>query len=167
MARRKLPAAVLKGNTYSKSELEQLQRIEEEMLGFDDALDEVPEQLDDIGRIYYEYILNNLRETKIPICNLDKNTIILVADALSNIYKCQLDIKKRGLLVVKTERNGAENLAPNPSIKIMHDFENKYIQLSSQLGMTPSARSTLASMQLEQKAEDEDEVLNILKELKK
>lgn len=167
MARTKLPSAVLKGNTYSKSELDQLKRLEEEMMGSDDALDIIPEQLDDYGKVYYQYIVENLRSSKIPIANLDRSTITMVADCLSKIQQCNEYINEVGLVVEKTERNGAVNWVANPMIKTMHDYQAKYIQMSSTLGLTPSARSTLASMQLEQKAEDEDEVLNILKELKK
>ena len=162
MARNKLPASLQKGHTWSKEQLEQMDRLEQDMRGKDDVIEEVPEYLDDIAKIYYQFLVDNLRESKVPLSNLDKPTIEMVADALSKIYQCQLAIKEQGLVIKKYDKNGNENLAPNPHIKILHDYQNKYNQMASTLGLTPSSRSSLASMQIENKQEQEDPVLQIL-----
>lgn len=167
MARNKLPASLQRGHTWSKEDLEQMDRLEQEMRGKDDVIDEVPEHLDDIAKIYYQFLIENLKESKVPLSNLDKPTIEMVADALSKIYQCTLAIKEQGLVIKKYDKNGNENLAPNPHIKILHDYQNKYNQMASTLGLTPSSRSSLASMQIENKQEQEDPVLQILQELKK
>ena len=166
MARNKLPASLQKGHTWSKEQLEQMDRLEQEMRGKDDVIEEVPEYLDDIAKIYYQFLVDNLRESKVPLSNLDKPTIEMVADALSKIYQCQLEIKEKGLVTKKYDKNGNENLAPNPHIKILHDYQNKYNQMASTLGLTPSSRSSLASMQIESKQEKQDEVLSLIKSLK-
>ena len=166
MARTKLPAALQKGNTWSKEDLDKMDRLEREMIGSDDAIEEVPDHLDEYAKIYYQYIIENLKTSKIPLSNLDKPTIEMVADCLSKIYQCQIAIKEQGLTVKKTERNGAVNCVANPHIKIMHDYQAKFIQMSSQLGMTPSSRSSLASMQVESKVEEQDEVMQLIKSLK-
>ena len=166
MARTKLPAALQKGNTWSKEDLEKMDRLEREMIGSDDAIEEVPDHLDEYAKIYYQYIIENLKTSKIPLSNLDKPTIEMVADCLSKIYQCQIAIKEQGLTVEKTERNGAVTYVANPHIKIMHDYQAKFIQMSSQLGMTPSSRSSLASMQVESKVEEQDEVMQLIKSLK-
>ena len=75
MARTKLPATLQKGNTWSKEQLEELDKLEREMGGKDDIIEEVPEHLDEFGKVYYRYLVNNLRESKIPVSNLDKPTI--------------------------------------------------------------------------------------------
>ena len=54
----------------------------------------------------------------------------------------------------------------NPHIKIQHDYQAKFIQASSTLGLTPSARSTLASMQMDNREEEQDEVMQLIKSLK-
>ena len=46
MARTKLPASLQKGNTWSKEDLEKMDRLEREMIGSDDAIEEVPDHLD-------------------------------------------------------------------------------------------------------------------------
>ena len=166
MGRKKLPSALQKGHTWSKEDLEKIQRLEEEMRGKDDIIDEVPEHLDDIAQIYYSFLIENLKESKISLSNLDKPTIEMVADALSKIYQCTLAIKEQGLVIKKYDKNGNENLVANPHIKIMHDYQNKFNQMASTLGLTPSSRSSLASMQIESKQEEQDEVLNLIKSLK-
>lgn len=166
MARNKLPASLQKGHTWSKEQLEQMDRLEQEMRGKDDVIDEVPEHLDDIAKIYYQFLIENLKESKVPLSNLDKPTIEMVADALSKIYQCTLAIKEQGLVIKKYDKNGNENLVANPHIKIMHDYQNKFNQMASTLGLTPSSRSSLASMQIENKVEEQDEVLNLIKSLK-
>ena len=143
-----------------------MDRLEREMIGSDDAIEEVPDHLDEYAKIYYQYIIENLKTSKIPLSNLDKPTIEMVADCLSKVYQCQIAIKEQGLTVEKTERNGAVNHVANPHIKIMHDYQAKFIQMSSQLGMTPSSRSSLASMQVESKVEEQDEVMQLIKSLK-
>lgn len=166
MGRAKLPASLQKGNTWSKEQLQQLDALEQEMRGKDDVVDEVPEHLDDFAKVYYGYLIDNLKESKIPISNLDKPMIEMTADCLSKIYQCQVAIKEQGLVVRKVDRGGNESLAPNPHIKIQHDYQAKFIQASSTLGLTPSARSTLASMQMDNREEEQDEVINLIKSLK-
>ena len=61
MARTKLPASLQKGNTWSKEDLEKMDRLEREMIGSDDAIEEVPEHLDEYAKIYYQYIIENLK----------------------------------------------------------------------------------------------------------
>ena len=171
MARTKLPATLQKGNTWSKEQLEELDKLEREMGGKDDIIEEVPEHLDEFGKVYYRYLVNNLRESKIPVSNLDKPTIEMVADCLSKIYQCQIAINNEGLITTRTDKNGNKITSANPHIKIMHDFQAKFIQMSSTLGLTPSARSTIASIQInnvEDNYSDEKERLdNLVKKLNK
>ena len=75
MARNKLPASLQKGHTWSKEQLEQMDRLEQEMRGKDDVIEEVPEYLDDIAKIYYQFLVDNLRESKVPLSNLYKPSI--------------------------------------------------------------------------------------------
>ena len=171
LARTKLPANLQKGNTWSKEQLKELERLEKEMGGNDDIIEEIPEHLDEIGKIYYKYLIKNLKDSKIPVSNLDKPTIEMVADCLSKIYQCQIAINNEGLITTRTDKNGNKITSANPHIKIMHDFQAKFIQMSSTLGLTPSARSTIASIQInnvEDNYSDEKERLdNLVKKLNK
>ena len=171
MARTKLPATLQKGNTWSKEQLEELDKLEREMGGKDDIIEEVPEHLDEFGKVYYRYLVNNLRESKIPVSNLDKPTIEMVADCLSKIYQCQVAINEQGLTMTKLDKNGKEVIVANPHIKIMHDFQAKFIQMSSTLGLTPSARSTIASIRMnsvdDEQADGKAELDALIKKLSK
>ena len=108
----------------------------------------------------------NLRESKIPVSNLDKPTIEMVADCLSKIYQCQVAINEQGLTMTKLDKNGKEVIVANPHIKIMHDFQAKFIQMSSTLGLTPSARSTIASIRMNNVDNEQDNIMEIIKNLK-
>ena len=166
MARTPKPASLKTGHTISKSQLEECARLEREMIGNSDIVFEVPDHLDDYAKIYYKYLIENLQSSKIPISNLDKPLIEIISDCLSKIYQCQLNITENGLTYHKVDPYGVQTQAPNPYIKIQQDYMTKYIQLSSRLGLDPSARASIASAQLEKKQEEADPVLQLIKELK-
>ena len=166
MARPKKPANLQTGHTYSKSQLEEMARLEEEICGNDDVVYLVPEYLNEYAKIYYRYLVDNLRESGVKISNLDKPLIETTADCLSRIYVARKAIDEQGMVLKKIDKNGNEQLVTSPYIKIHLDYMTKLTQLTSRLGLDPSSRSTLATMQLENKEEEQDEVLNLIKSLK-
>ena len=171
MARPKKPASLQTGHTYSKAQLEEMARLEEDMCCSDDVVNIVPDYLNEYAKVYYRYLIDNLKESGINVCNLDRPLIETTADCLSKIYQCQIAINNEGLITTRTDKNGNKITSANPHIKIMHDFQAKFIQMSSTLGLTPSARSTIASIQInnvEDNYSDEKERLdNLVKKLNK
>lgn len=167
MGRPKKPASLQTGHTYSKAQLEEMARLETEMCSSDDAVYTVPEYLNEYAQIYYRYLIDNIRESGIKICNLDKPLVETTADCLSRIYIARKFIDENGMVMNKIDKNGNQQLVANPYVKIHLDYVSKLAQLTSRLGLDPSSRSTLANIQLESKQEEEDPVLTILKELKK
>ena len=166
MARPKKPASLQTGHTYSKSQLEEMARLEEEMCASDDVVYLVPEYLNEYAKIYYRYLIDNLKESGIKICNLDRPLIEATADCLSKIYIARKELDEQGLVIKKIDKNGNEQLTTNPYVKIHLDYMSKLTQLTSRLGLDPSSRSTLATLQIESKEEEQDEVLNLIKSLK-
>ena len=166
MARPKKPANLQTGHTYSKSQLEEMARLEEEICGNDDVVYLVPEYLNEYAKIYYRYLVDNLRESGVKISNLDKPLLETTADCLSRIYVARKAIDEQGMVLKKIDKNGNEQLVTSPYVKIHLDYMTKLTQLTSRLGLDPSSRSTLATMQLENKEEEQDEVLNLIKSLK-
>lgn len=166
MARPKKPASLQTGHTYSKAQLEEMARLEEEICGNDDVVYFVPEYLNEYAKIYYRYLVDNLRESGVKISNLDKPLIETTADCLSRIYIARKAIDEQGMVLKKIDKNGNEQLITSPYVKIHLDYMTKLTQLTSRLGLDPSSRSTLASMQIEGKEEEQDEVLNLIKSLK-
>lgn len=166
MARPKKPANLQTGHTYSKSQLEEMAKLEEEMCGNDDVVYLVPEYLNEYAKIYYRYLVDNLKESGVKISNLDKPLIETTADCLSRIYIARKAIDEQGMVLKKIDKNGNEQLVSNPYVKIHLDYMTKLTQLTSRLGLDPSSRSTLATMQIENKEDEQDEVLNLIKSLK-
>lgn len=166
MPRPKKPANLQRGHTYSKSQLEEMARLEEEICGNDDVVYLVPEYLNEYAKIYYRYLVDNLRESGVKISNLDKPLIETTADCLSRIYVARKSIDEQGMVLKKIDKNGNEQLITSPYVKIHLDYMTKLTQLTSRLGLDPSSRSTLASMQIENKEDEQDEVLNLIKSLK-
>ena len=166
MARPKKPSHLLNSHGYSKEQIEELKRIEEEMCGNDDIVGIVSEDLNDIAKIYYRYLIDNLRESGVKISNLDKPLIETTADCLSRIYIARKAIDEQGMVIEKIDKNGNRQLVSNPYVKIHLDYMNKLTQLTSRLGLDPSSRSTLASMQLNNninnEMSDEQNELNAL-----
>ena len=76
-----------------------------------------------------------------------------------------MNINENGLTYNKTH-GGNVTPTPNPHVKIQQDYMTKYVQLSSRLGLDPSARATIAATQIEQKQEEADPLMGILKNLK-
>lgn len=167
MGRPKKPSALQTGHTYSKTQLEEMARLEEEMCANDDIVYVVPDYLNEYAKIYYRYLIDNLKDSGIKICNLDRPLIETTADCLSRIYIARKAIDEQGMVIKKVDKNGNEQLVTSPYVKIHLDYMNKLTQLTSRLGLDPSSRSTLATLQIENKQEQEDPVLQILQELKK
>lgn len=161
-------SAVLKsGHDFSKQDLNHLKTIENEMKGDDDLIDEIPSTLDDLGKMYYIYLIENLRSSNILLSNLDKPILEQCCDCLSKIDQCREAIKEQGLTTTKFDKYGNETLVANPHIKIQEQYQTKFLQISSRLGLDPSSRSALAMTHFENKEKENDPVLNMLTQLKK
>ena len=73
-----------------------------------------------------------------------------------------MNINENGLTYNKTH-GGNVTPTPNPHVKIQQDYMTKYVQLSSRLGLDPSARATIAATQISSQEEEKDELLQLLK----
>ena len=93
MARPRKPANIQTGHTYSKSQLEEMSRLEEEMCSNDNIVDIVPEDLNDIAKIYYRYLIDNLKEQGNLLekqnKNLQEKIKITEKEIAQNKYKMQ------------------------------------------------------------------------------
>ena len=52
----------------------------------------------------------------------------------------------------------------NPAVKIELNYMTKYGQLCNQLGLSPSARASLAQKKIDDKEKEQDPLLQILRE---
>lgn len=155
------PASLKKGKSESKEHLDKRAKLEEQMSGSDDLLYEIPEQLNELGGFYYKFIINELSYTGI-LGNLDIPIITQTADMLARVEELTEIINETGLLVVATDRNGSQYTKPNPAVKMRQDFLKQLSAFYTQLGMTPSARATLAEIKMGEKEEAQDPLMQAL-----
>lgn len=161
MARARKPASLKAGKSETKEQLLVREEIEQQLLGSDDKVNIVPEHLDPLAQVYYEYLVNELEISGL-LSNLDIPVLEQTADALSKIRQCDEDLNAKGLVISKTDRYGHENDVENPHVKIKMAYLNQFRSLANQLGLSPSSRAALASKKIEAKEEAEDPLLQII-----
>ena len=162
MSRKKKPVTLLKNKAVNSTTRNELKAIEDKLKGNADDLVDVPYYLDDLAKQYYIFLLNEL-EIGDLLCNLDKPILEQTADCLSKIRKADDIINKEGIQISQFDRYGNEKSVENPMIKTKMTYLQRYQTLSNELGLSPSARASLASLKLEQKQEQADPLLQVLR----
>lgn len=164
MARPRKPAAVKAGKSETKAHLEERQEIEKEIKGNSDKIYNIPEQLDDLGKEYYMFLIEELEASNI-LSNLDIPVLTQTADSLSKMEQADDIIKREGIIYSTYDRFDNEIPKEHPAVGIKQKYLNQFRALSTQLGLSPSARASLSEMKIQAKKEDEDPVLKILKDI--
>lgn len=166
MARPKKPASSRVGNWGNKEEKEKATELEEKLKGNDDKLDEIPFELkqDEYAQYYYSYLVNELKETGV-LSNLDIPLLVQTADCLSKMYQADQKINQEGLLVTELDRYGNEKVRKHPIVEVKNAYLTQFRALSTQLGLSPSSRAALAELKLAKKEEENDPVIEILKQV--
>ena len=163
MPRVSKPASLRTDRKISKEEIQTREEIEEQLMGNSDNVKSIPNYLNDLEKIYYKWLTEEIEISGL-VTNIDKPLLEQTANCLYVMRKCDEHINKNGLLVEKYDRNGNMEEKPNPSIKIKLDYMTKYASLCNQLGMSPSARATLASKSLQAQEEENDVLKQILRD---
>ena len=164
MARPRKPAAVKAGKSETKAHLEERQEIEKEIKGNSDKIYNIPEQLDDLGKEYYMFLIEELEASNI-LSNLDIPVLTQTADSLSKMEQADDIIKREGIIYSTYDRFDNEIPKEHPAVGIKQKYLNQFRALSTQLGLSPSARASLSEMKIQAKKEEEDPVLKILKDI--
>lgn len=162
IARAKKPASLKQGKSESKEQLDAREQIEQQLLGSTDKIAIIPEHLNEMAKVYYEFLINELEISGI-LSNLDIPLLEQTADTLSKIRECDEDLNINGLVIEITDRYGNVVQKENPYVKIKMAYLNQFRSLANQLGLSPSSRASLAGKQLEKKEEEEDPLLKVLK----
>ena len=161
MARPRKPASLNKSNRYSKEEKQEMAEMEQELRGNTNKVMIPPEQLDDLAKEYYKFITKELEVADL-LSNLDIPLITQTADCLSKMEQADEHINRDGILITEMDRNGNEVMKEHPMVGTKQKYLNQFKQLSTQLGMSPSSRASLAVLNLEQEKESKDPLLNLL-----
>lgn len=152
----------MKGN-YSKEWLEQRKREEENLRSDTNLLYDVPEHLDEMAKLYYQFLIKEL-ESSCILCNLDIPTLEQTSDCLSKIRQADDILNEEGIMLKQENRYGEVKIIEHPMVKTKHTYLTRYVTLANALGLDPSSRAVLASRKLEAQGETDDELLKILRD---
>lgn len=148
----------LSSKHYTKEEIEQRKNAEERFKGSSNLVYEVPKQLKTKKeKDLYLFIVNELKSSNI-LNNLDINILIQTVTAITQMEEANRLIKLHGQVIVKDDGS----LQKNPAINIYKDFYSIFYQCCSQLGLSPAARSKLATLNITKTEEAKDELIKIL-----
>lgn len=159
------PASLKHGHSETKEHLDDRADIEEDLKGTDDLVyTTVPETLDDAGKQYYKFIVDNLKTSHV-LADLDIPIITQTADCLSKMDQADaiIDKNESGLMLNSLDRYGNVVIKEHPAVGTKMKYLSQFRGLATQLGLSPSARAQLAEMKLQDKANDEDVLLQALK----
>ena len=136
---------------YTKEEIEQRKEAEKKLKGNSDLVYEVPKQLK--GKKEKDMYLFLVGELKVS------NILIQTVNSIFQMEEANKKIKEFGQVIQKQDGS----LQKNPAINIYKDYYSIFYQCCSQLGLSPMARSKLATLSLAKAEEDSDELLQILR----
>lgn len=162
MARQRVPASEKKGKSETQEQLKERQYLEEVLRGKSDLIDIIPEYLDQTAKVYYQFLLNELKPVGL-LCNLDISTLAQTAEVLAGIQECDEIIKRDGRFIEKYDNYGNVSIREHPAIRTKMNYMGKYQILSNALGMSPAARASIAGKQIEAKVADTDPLLRLVK----
>ena len=101
------------------------------------------------------------------LSNLDIPLLTQTADTLSKMQQADQVINKEGLIYEVFDKFGNSIPKEHPAVGVKHKYLNQFRALSTQLGLSPSARASLSEMKMQAKADEEDPVAKILSEINK
>ena len=163
MARPRKPGSLKAGKSETKSHLEERAKVEEEMSGNNDLLDEAPEILDEDGQAYYYFLIEQLSDSGI-LSNLDIPVLTQTADCLSKMDQADriINSNPEGIMIKGIDRNGNEYIKEHPAVNTKQKYLNQFRALSTQLVLSPSSRASLAEAKIQKEKDSEDELMKIL-----
>lgn len=165
MGRARQPASMKKGKSETKAHLEERADLEMQMAGeANQVYNIIPDSLDEGGKSWYIFIVKNLEHVSNILGDLDIPLVTQTADALSKMDQANKAIKTGGMFIEVMDRNGNITPKKNPAIDVYKLYNEIFVKLASQLGMTPSARATLAELKMSQQGETGDPLLKALEE---
>lgn len=163
MARPRKPASLKQGKSETKQHLEAREEVEQSLKGRSDLVFSVPNQLDELGEAYYRFLVEELRDANI-LSNLDIPILTQTADALSKMETADEIIKREGLIWEKEDKYGNIEPKEHPAVGIKQKYLNQFRALSTQLGLSPSSRASLAEMNMQKEEDEEDPVLKVIRQ---
>lgn len=158
MARASKPVD-LQTSHLTKEEYESRKEQEKKLKGNDNLVYKPPKNLSKDGKKLYKFLVNELKESGI-LNNLDITILETCVDAILKMQECNELLEEHGLIITKADGS----LVRNPASTIYKDYNAIFNKCCMELGMSPSARSKLASINVQAKENKEDPIIKALKE---
>lgn len=158
MAKASKPVALMQKN-LTKEERELREEAEAKVKGKADLVYCAPNDLVKEEKEVYLFLVNELKELDI-INNLDIELLKLTSNAVVELRKARINVRKYGQLIQKPDGS----LVKNPAITILRDYESIFNRCCRELCLSPQSRMALAKVISESQANQEDELLKILNE---
>lgn len=155
-----------KGRNYSKAEIQKMRQAEDDLKGKSEKVSDIPEHLSDLAKEYYRFIVNEMEVSGI-LANLDIPVLSLTCETMAIIRNAEEDINENGLFEYSEDRYGNTVKKKNPAIDIRDKYTSQVKSLLVQLGMTPSARASLASLNIQKEEQEKDPLAQLLKKSQK
>lgn len=158
MAKGSKPVALMQKN-LTKEEKEARLEAESKLKGNADLVYEAPTDLVKEEKEVYLFLVNELKELDI-INNLDIELLKMASNAVVELKKARVNVRKYGQLIQKPDGS----LQKNPAITILRDYESIFNRCCRELCLSPQSRMALSKMMADIQANNEDELLKILSE---
>ncbi|MBW9154870.1 phage terminase small subunit P27 family [Clostridium tagluense] len=146
------PIALQNGH-ISNEAIEERQIAEDKLKGSTKVNMKAPKELSKNGKKLYKNIIELLPEGFLN--GGDTFVVSIVAEALDRMSVSQVKINADGLFSEEGDENNA--------VKTYERYSKIFEKFSAKIGLSPKDRSALAILMLNDKDNNEDELLNILK----
>lgn len=134
----------MKTGAITKAERERRKQAESAIRGTRPISKTPPSSLSEDGKKVYKTILKNLPLDQMN--ETDGYTVEVVADAISKMRECRREIHENGLFVDSADRSGNPIREQSKAIAVYQKYSDILKKYISELGLSPAARSRIASL---------------------
>jgi len=158
MARASKPIALIKESSkLTKKEIKAREEQEAKLKGNDNLVYTPPMNLTDNEKELYIHLVDELAASKI-LNNLDITILEVTVDAIIKMNESKKLLNKYGMVQAKEDGS----LSRNPASTIYKDYNAIFNKCCMELGMSPSARAKLGNMNINDRKEKQDPLLQAI-----
>lgn len=163
MGRPPKPVSLKTGKDMNKEEKDKRQEAEDMLtrgVGTD-LLYEVPDNLDEIGVYYYNFIVEQMEQSGV-LTNIDQPLVAETAQVLQYAYHAKEDIKKYGQLYESYDKYGNVTLKQNPAVSTYNTMLNQFKTFGNMIGLSPTARASIGMLNVQAEVDAKNPLLQAL-----
>src|SRR5262249_44110079 len=135
----------------------QRKEAEKKLKGNDDLVYRPPKHLSKEEKKLYKSIVQELEASGI-LNNLDITILETTVDAIVRMQECKQLIDQYGLVIPKDDGT----IIRNPASVIYKDYNSIFNKCCMEIGLSPSARSRLAILNVKNEKDKQDPLLQVL-----